>query len=438
MIKKNDVVENYMVDETYANYVKNPSPSQFKANYNQCYSSEEPVSRVRNTDCFNLFGKPREYIPMDLTKDVSVNEYSSENQNLAGCPIPKTRIKPIIVPPSMDISYWKNDNFYIRSGINTANNENMYKSGYAVTPCDLSPSPNLPPVAPIYTQRYDNSQIIEEYSPDARMLVQDPDARLVNQNQFGVGRGKFKQDDVDCRALVKPFVQGNVNRECGYDVGQLDYGLPVNAPAGNCQKNVRLKAYNEQLSRTPLQPGTVLRSQVEEPYNANMGISYTQQFNPLKYGMDASGQQTITTMDPNIIEPPLIISREDGSPTQYNVYDPRSNGYGSDNRSYVDNVTGQPRFYYDDVEGVRRPNYITRNKIDHTDILAPYGIMQERGKSCSSLENCARQAAENDFLVCSLQQREAFTQPYFTALNNKIGYQRKIAPLSRASRSSVR
>jgi hypothetical protein len=49
---------------------------------------------------------------------------------------------------------------------------------------------------------------------------------------------------------------------------------------------------------------------------------------------------------------------------QHLVYDPRMTGHSDPDRGYVDKLLGQPKFYYDDINAVRAPNYITRNKID--------------------------------------------------------------------------
>ena len=56
-----------------------------------------------------------------------------------------------------------------------------------------------------------------------------------------------------------------------------------------------------------------------------------------------------------------------------NVYDPRLSGYGSSNRSYVDDVLGQPRFAYDDVNAIRMPNYIVRSHVDMLPFSIAYG-----------------------------------------------------------------
>ncbi len=46
------------------------------------------------------------------------------------------------------------------------------------------------------------------------------------------------------------------------------------------------------------------------------------------------------------------------------LYDPRFTGYGTSSRSYLEPVTGQVRFYYDDIDSYKRPNYISRSKVD--------------------------------------------------------------------------
>jgi hypothetical protein len=55
----------------------------------------------------------------------------------------------------------------------------------------------------------------------------------------------------------------------------------------------------------------------------------------------------------------------------YNVFDPRFAGYGSDNRNYLEPTLRQPRYFYDDIDAIRRPNYIVRSKIDSC--VTPYG-----------------------------------------------------------------
>ena len=73
--------------------------------------------------------------------------------------------------------------------------------------------------------------------------------------------------------------------------------------------------------------------------------------------------------DPNVIEIPYKKSEEilpyDRQTHLDDIYDPRFTGYGTSYRSYLEPVTGQTRFYYDDIDAYKRPNYLCRSKVDH-------------------------------------------------------------------------
>ena len=100
--------------------------------------------------------------------------------------------------------------------------------------------------------------------------------------------------------------------------------------------------------------------------NSNIGISFAQQFEPIDCEKDCNGGVTFVQKDSRIIPVHQKVEVTKNGPDESNVYDPRFTGYGTNYRSYIDNVTGQPRFYYDDVMVHRQNNYLTRNKIDFT------------------------------------------------------------------------
>ena len=60
-----------------------------------------------------------------------------------------------------------------------------------------------------------------------------------------------------------------------------------------------------------------------------------------------------------------------------NVYDPRLTGYGTSYRSYTDDNLGQTRFYYDDIDAVRMPNYIVKSNIDREPFADHYGTIPD-------------------------------------------------------------
>lgn len=114
---------------------------------------------------------------------------------------------------------------------------------------------------------------------------------------------------------------------------------------------------------------------------------------------------------------------EPDEPNQLNVYDPRFTGYGDASRAYIEPITGQPRFLYDDINAVKMPNYITKNKLDSFNFADTYGPMQDLGKSLDEV----RIIAENKFAYDTEQFRTGLTETMMRK-NNEIALQRKLAP----------
>jgi len=59
--------------------------------------------------------------------------------------------------------------------------------------------------------------------------------------------------------------------------------------------------------------------------------------------------------------------------TESDIYDPRFTGYGPTDRGYIEKVTGQPRFFYDDINAVTMPNFVSRSNVDVYPWAAQYG-----------------------------------------------------------------
>ncbi len=227
-----------------------------------------------------------------------------------------------------------------------------------------------------------------------------------------------------------PNGPGWVDTSCGYNPTQIyRSGLPSNYPAGNCTQDPKLKRYNENLFTQTVTPGVYTRSQIIEPINANIGISFQQQFEPVTCSMDDKGLQYIEH-DPRIIEPAEESEPADivESATYDNVYDPRFYGYGTSYRSYIDPVTGQPRFMYDDVNAIRMPNYIVRSKIDHLPYADRYGPVEE-GQEFGNIHNPnIRALAQDSWMRDSLQFRNDITERRMRKVNAEA-WQRRVAPL---------
>lgn len=101
------------------------------------------------------------------------------------------------------------------------------------------------------------------------------------------------------------------------------------------------------------------KSESFTPINSSLGISYA----PQLPSVSRTNNVYTRSNDKQVEE----MYRE-YNPSYENVYDPRLTGYGDARRCYVDKMTGQPRYMYDDVDAVTAPPYISRNKIDHLPI----------------------------------------------------------------------
>ena len=220
-----------------------------------------------------------------------------------------------------------------------------------------------------------------------------------------------------------------MNTECGYNPNQTKVNLPSNFIAGNCQQNPGMAQYNKNLFTQIVTPGVYTVSQVNEPINSNIGISFQQQFEPVSCKMDENGL-TYTQHDPRILESALeqeTYSAEDYA-TFDNVTDPRFWGYGTSYRSYIDKTTGQPRFMYDDVNAIRQPNYVVRSKIDHLPYADSYGPVVEGSEDGNVHNPHIRALAQDSWMRDSLQFRNDLTERRMRKINAEK-WQQRVAPL---------
>jgi len=69
----------------------------------------------------------------------------------------------------------------------------------------------------------------------------------------------------------------------------------------------------------------------------------------------------INDIDDDLPEIEII---EKSTPASTDIIDPRFSGYGPTDRCYRDEITGQTKYFYDDVNSITMPPYISRNNID--------------------------------------------------------------------------
>ena len=367
----------------------------------------------------------------EVAFDFNDPKYVSANQKLAGKANPRTLIPPVIVPPSSDLSYWRANNTVTHSAVNDQTQIDTYLSGYQVSNCcgivgndtyivpERKKSNNVRymPKSKYTVLKYQNS------NPNDDPYLDETSKKEVTKN---VINEKFKLP-----FEIRPEEPGQVNTSCGYNPQQVKYGLPSNLNIGKCFDNPSMTEYNKNLFTQTIQPGVYEINQVNEPINSNIGISFTQQFEPLTSSVTADGDVLYTEHDPRIIEP-LKSDNELGdycenSPADpSNVYDPRFSGYGTSYRAYTDETTGQTRFYYDDVNAIRMPNYLTRNNIDFTPFSDSYGPMAtQNGNKYNSI---ITGLAEDAFTRNTIQQRTELQERLMRKMNaNK--WQQRMYPI---------
>lgn len=330
--------------------------------------------------------------------------FQSANQKLAGSANPKTRIAPVSVPPIYEWNYWKQNDFQIPQKLNTRTAQDFYQSGYYVNDEDDD-----------YKPKNDTSEIKEDFVGN----------EYYNQNQesyYG-----YKQPSKD---------SGLVDKTPYYNPENLEYDLPTNYYPFEGQESQEMKNLNDQLFTSTIEPGVYYKTNIIEPINYMEGISFDQQIPPrdMRKVRGKNGQKNYklyTAIDPTIqsLEPEPVPKNPYISTAD--VYDPRSNGYGPNDRQYIETLTGQPRFFYDDVDVIRQPNYLNRSKIDFIESVDTYGPMKPGPEIYENNKN-ARQTAESAFRDDTLSHREEMMTRLMRKRNAEL-WQMRLAPKSRSS-----
>lgn len=358
--------------------------------------------------------------------------YISPNQRLAGNPNPKTNIAPVIIPPCYSLDYWKTNNLVDYSQINRESQQEAYQSGFfESTCCGYMPkntyikpeSSNIPKYKLKdeyidYDSNYNSNEKFEnEYTP----VIQD------NRKYDNMDHITQLDKSSKLRWAGPP---GEINVACGYNPKQIfTSGLPSNYPSSNCEKDPNLKNYNTNLFTQIIEPGIYTRNEINEPINSNIGISFTQQFEPTTCKRIDNDNIIYTEHDPRVIEPniqpPSNPMRD--SITEYNIYDPRHSGYGTSYRSYTDQQLGQTKFMYDDINAVRMPNYITRNNIDHTVYGDHYGPIPTGNSHGNAYNDKIKALANDTFLRDTAQFRTDIEERTMRKRNAEM-WQNRMAP----------
>lgn len=422
-----------------------------KKHYNTHYKNKSKITLDKGKIVFDRSSNYR-FCNDEVPITPNDPNYISQNQRLVGPPNPKTKIAPVVVPPSADLSYWKTNNLVTHSGINEQTQIDNYQSGYQVTTCCgnvdnkyLVPAKNQYEYQTNMTPYKNNVQFSSSCSNNNQTKEnfefpyviqnnnQNNNEQINNQTKENFEFPYIIQNNKTSTPCVFDNL-GQINTACGYNPKQLlSADLPSNFPAGNCEKDPVLKTYNKNLFTQTIQPGIYTRNEIIEPINSNIGISFTQQFEPLTCS-NKGNNIFYTEHDPAIIEP--VIEKPNlgviESVNMSNIYDPRFSGYGTSYRSYNDKNLGQTKFFYDDINSVRMPNYITRSNIDFTPYADSYGPIPEGEANGNKFNSTIRALANDTFERSTIQQRTELQERLMRKINSEK-WQQRMFPIHKSN-----
>ncbi|NDE16081.1 hypothetical protein EBZ80_14235 [bacterium] len=378
-------------------------------------------------------------------------EYASRNQKLVGQANPKTRNTPIVPNRAFDTDVWSNDSFFVPSGINRQYNQEFYQNGYIET-------------CPSVTCGAPKSMLVQEnYCCGGKTDANNGKHTSSHHN----AHLSSSSSSIDCAPhptasvpLQERVTSSMINAPYGLFPGNAERQEPINFPPnqmGMCNS----ARYNAELNTTLLQPNLVAYSNinVNDANQSNLGISFTQPHLPTKL-VDIPGTDAQAFVEVDLYTDPKRLARlatssssggdrydgnddiqENFAPTHSpyqttptsgrgqpmdprTIYDPRLTGYGTSYRQYTDEMTGQPRFYYDDVDAQRQYNFVTRTKVDFLPQLASSGPYEPQRLSNMEVRQLAEQAFHND----TLQQRTELQDRLMQKVIHRTR-QRKQAPI---------
>jgi hypothetical protein len=354
----------------------------YKRKGNEMYDKTETINTQEETITDFPSGETIPFCDDQVSvEDVQSTNKLSLNQRLAVKNVldahPATKVRPVIPPPAYDLDSWKQNDTATISIINKAPvHEEVFQSGYVesskypekythdqiVAPRPVVTTTPIPTLPVSVTENWQDIRSDPKLVAPRPVVTTTPIPTLpVNSADVVEGyNGPQEYESVQT-------YPGMINESCGYDKTNVNYNLPSNIPFGNCYRTTNSVDYNKNIFTQTITPGNYSINEIAEPINANIGISFTQQFEPTTKRSNAYGTM-YTGHDYKIVGDNGPEEEKEDYPNYDNVYDPRFYGYGTSYRSYLEPMTGQTRFIYDDVNSVRMQNYITRSKIDHLNV----------------------------------------------------------------------
>lgn len=418
---------------------------------------------IQNEKSLQYLSKPNISTERKVFCDESIKlnpgpNFVSRNQALVGPPNPRTKINPIIVNPAYDLDSWRDNNSINFSQINRPTNEDMYLSG-------VEPSISCGSLNNTYNYPINNNLHIIHNSNNSNNsnnnnLNINPNLNEIIDEGFCNGnecKRKIKHKNTNDSHIYGDLIEsdehkntnifedsigsisGSVNKQCGYNPNQIsNSNLPVNYPASNCEQSKNVSNYNKNLFTQIIQPGVYYNSDVIEPINSNIGISFNQQIQPTSCEFIQDDGILYKAHDPSLVDVVIHNDKEsvNNAVDNANIYDPRHTGYGTSYRAYTHDVTGQTRFMYDDINSIRMPNYICRSNIDFEKYADSYGPIKEHEEFGNLNTSNIRDMVQDSWLKNSLQFRNDLTMMR-SRKQLAESWQRRVAPIHTRNTKSI-
>lgn len=224
--------------------------------------------------------------------------------------------------------------------------------------------------------------------------------------------GYVSMNDIGLSQPTRDIYSPDLETKEGYN------GLRPAVRDNRPKKNQNMAFHQRNLNIQTIQPGVYYEPEEIEPVSSNIGITETRK-QRFPFKKTDNGDIYYNEYNNNARFNPTFEKQTVGPE---DIYDPRFTGYGTSYRSYYDDFVGQPRFYYDDVDAMRMPNYVVRSKVDHLGFSDQYGPM---GDNYEVNNDEMREMVNQSFLDNSLSFRNDLQERLMRKRNSELAYIRQ-------------
>lgn len=406
--KKPIMIENYndfispTIEESKKK-IKQPWEDDYRDPKEDEYYCKDKIFKPRiNYDCRQPDDTYPMVYPIDNSSNTRLNpntavynksfERKTNNQGLVGKVNPKTLIPPIIAPPLADIDHWRKNSSVTQSIINTK-------------------KPKYDPISGYQTMSNDNCNMLKRIPRTCDRVNRNISQTMMPANN---SLGLPSVTEIPQPPPTTPQLQAQ------FEIKE-NYNFPYEIKSPSNFLNEPNSLYNRPIKKNPyfknryatnlftdtVSPGLYTEFDINEPINAWSAIS-----EPIYQEKEEN----------EIIEPYETINAS-------NTFDPRFYGYGTSYRGYFDEFVGQPKYYYDDIDSVKMPNYISRNNIDFMPFGDTYGPMNNEGNYNT---NRIHELANQHFHDSQIQFRSEM-QERLMRKKNRESWQQKMYPIRKHS-----